>query len=182
MSVKELIEKIQSGNDNVRGDAWQNAGTAGPEAVKPLVKLMAEGEMEVARSAKRAIGKIVVHVGRPGAQAERKPVLAELLAALRAGLPIEVHRELLWMVSELAWTDEGVDEVAAFLKNSELREDARMVLERIPGDKSLGMLKTALEQVPEEFKIHVVQSLRARGVEVPGHPCQKLVPSKEIKT
>ena len=54
-----------------------------------------------------------------------------------------------------------------------------MVLERIPGDASLGALKEALKAAPEEFKPHLAQSLRARGVDVPDIPCRKLVPAKK---
>lgn len=134
--------------------------------------------LEVARAAKRGLWKIVRHVGRPGAAAEKNAVVAELLGLLDDTYSTAVRREVLWMLSELAG-DEAVAPVARYLTDQQLREDARMVLERIPGEQSLAALKTGLEAAPNDFKIHIAQSLRARGVRVPGLPCQKLVPSKE---
>jgi hypothetical protein len=54
-----------------------------------------------------------------------------------------------------------------------------MVLERLPGERSLRVLRRALRAVPEDFKINIAQSLRARGVAVRGLPCRKLVPTRE---
>ena len=85
------------------------------------------------------------------------------------------------MLSEIAG-DEAVRPVGRLLRNKQLREDARMVLERLPGRKSLRMLTRALEKAPDDFKINIAQSLRARGEEVPGLPCQKLVPKKKRAT
>jgi HEAT repeat protein len=179
MSTEELIAKLKSGDGDARGDAWQNAGSAGAEAVRPLGKLAEDGDFEVARSATRALWRIVYHVGRPGADAEKAPVAGALLELLGENRPVAVLRDVLWMVSELAEGAPAVKAVAPLLSSAELREDARMALERIPGEDSLAALKKALGEVPEDFKIHVAQSLRARGVEVPGLPCRKLVPAKE---
>jgi len=65
------------------------------------------------------------------------------------------------------------------LSNSELREDARMVLQRIPGRRSLAALRAGLKAAPKDFKINIAQSLRQRGVRVRGLPCVKLVPTKK---
>ena len=65
------------------------------------------------------------------------------------------------------------------LSNKELREDARMSLQRIPGRQSLAALKNGLKTAPEDFKLNIAQSLRKRGVKVPGLACVKLVPTKK---
>ena len=59
----------------------------------------------------------------------------------------------------------------------------RMVLERIPGDESLAALKEGLETLPEDFRLHIAQSLRNRGVEVDEnrYPCQKMVPTRATR-
>jgi hypothetical protein len=176
MDVKELIEKIASKDDSVRGDAWQAAADAGPGAVAPLGRLMAEGEMEVARAAKRALWLIVRRAGRPGADAERAPAIAEVVALLAASPP--VAREALWMLSEIARPGEAIRAISACLAKPEIRDDARMALERIPGDASLAALKEALASAPEDFKVNLAQSLRVRGVDVPGIPNVKLVPTR----
>ena len=176
-AVDDLVARIRDKNDKVRGEAWQNAGRFGAPAVKPLAAVMSDEDFEIARAAKRGLWKIVRHVGRPGADSERKAVVAELISLLKDARPVAVRREVIWMLSEIAG-DEAVGPVAALLSDEELREDSRMVLERLPGEKSLSALKRGLETVPEKFKINIVQSLRARGVKVAGFPCRKLVPTR----
>jgi hypothetical protein len=89
-----------------------------------------------------------------------------------------VRRELLWLLSEIAG-DSEVAPVAAWLSDPELRENARLVLQRIPGDPSIKALQKELTTAPEDFKPHLAQSLRARGVTVDGYPSEKLVPVKK---
>ena len=178
MNVEELIKKVKSSDVNVRAEGWQNAHTVGPEAIKPLATVLAEGELEVSRAAKRALWKIVYHVGRPGADAEKADALAEYYGLLGDDQPTSVRREVIWMVSELCDGCPRVASLAPLLSNAELREDARMALERIPGEESLTALKAGFEAAPEAFKYNLAHSLRVRGVEVSGYPSQKLVPKK----
>jgi HEAT repeat protein len=177
-SVDELIGKIRNKSDNVRTEAWLGAGPVGAPAVKPLAEVMTDGDLEVARAAKRALWKIVRHVGRPGSASEKKAVVEELKTLLGGRGPVAVRREVLWMLSEII-DRRSVKPIVGLLSNKELREDARMVLQRIPGARSLAALKAALKAAPDDFKINIAQSLRQRGVEVPGLPCVKLVPTKK---
>ena len=179
LTLDALIEKIKSDDPNVRTAAWLAAGNVGACAVKPLAKVMTEGELEVSRAAKRGIWKIVRTVGAPGVTGAKKPVLMELIDLLGDDQPVAVRREVMWMISELCGGGPAVAPIAALLSNEQLREDARMVLQRIPGEKPLQALKDALQTVSDDFKINIAQSLRARGVEVAGFPCQKLVPTKQ---
>ena len=121
--------------------------------------------MEASRAAKKALSKIVRHAGRPGAGEERGIVVAELLKLLGEKQPVSLRREAISKLSEIAG-DEVVDPLAALLKDPDLREDARRALERIPSGQSLDALQAGLAVVPDEFKINIAQSLRARGVEV----------------
>jgi hypothetical protein len=82
------------------------------------------------------------------------------------------------MLSEIAG-DEAAQPLATLLTNKELREDARMALERIDGKASLAALQAALATAPEDFRPNLAQSLRRRGVEVPGVPSARLVPTKQ---
>jgi HEAT repeat protein len=178
-SVDSLIERLKSDNPDVRTEAWLSAGEVGAPALKPLAQLAARAEQEVRRASQRAMWKIVRHVGDPAAPEKQKTeVVQGLLELLAEGEPDSIRREVLWMLSEIAG-DESVEPIASFLKNTELREDARMVLDRIPGDKSVSALKTALAQTNDDFKHNIAQSLRRRGVDVPGMPERKLVPTRE---
>lgn len=176
--VDELIAGIKSGSAKVRTEAWLNAGAAGAPAVKPLAKVMTDNDLEVARAAKRALWKIVRHTGRPRANKERRAVETELTGLLGQGQALAVRREVLWMLSEIGARN-SIKPIARLLGNEDLREDARMALERIPGKRAVAVLKTSFEVAPEDFKPNIAQSLRKRGEEVAGYPCKKLVPTKQ---
>lgn len=175
-AVSALITKIKSTDDAVRGPAWQGAGPVGAPAVAPLADVMSDPDFEIARSAKRAIEKIVRHAGRPGADAERKAVQAELVKLLKHS-NVNVRRHAVWMLSEIG-DDEAVAPMAEMLADREVREDARCALTRIPGPKATSAFKNAMESAPEEFKFALAESLRARGEKVSGYPSKKLAPVK----
>jgi HEAT repeat protein len=176
--VDELIAGIKSGSAEERTQAWQSAGEVGAPAIKPLAKIMSEGELEIARAAKRALWQIVRYTGRPGANREKRAVETEIIGLLDDQQPVAVRREVLWMLSEIG-ARRSIRPIARLMRNEELREDARMALERIPTTWAIVALKAGLEAAPEEFKSNVAQSLRRRGEQVAGYPCQKLVPTKE---
>lgn len=148
------------------------------KAVEPLVTLLKDSDPETMRAGKRQLWEMVRHVGRPGNAAQAQRVVKALLKVLASDQPPVVKREALWAVSELGG-DDVVDPVAALLADKDVREDACMVLERLPGDKPVAALKAALKSVPQEFVINVAHSLRARGIPAEGPPCQKLKPTKQ---
>lgn len=177
-SVKTLIDKIKDESAEVRTQAWLGAGEVGAPAIKPLAEVMTDEKLEVARAAKRALWQIVRYAGRPGAQRQKGKVEAELMKLLGEGQPVSVRREVLWMLSEIGG-NRCIKPVAELLSDRQLREDARMALQRIPGRRSLAALEAGLEAAPKDFKLNIAQSLRQRGVEVPGLGCVKLVPTKK---
>lgn len=179
MTLSELIENIQSDSADTRTTAWQQAGSIGAPAVKPLAGLCAQNHQEKARAARRGLERIVRTVGAPGSEPGKSSVIRELLGLLGDDRPVDLRRDVLWLLSEIGG-DESVPPIAALLNQESLREDARMVLERIPGDTSLAALRKALDAGPEDFRPNIAQSLRARGeaVDPTAYPCQKLVPTK----
>ncbi len=178
LTLEMLIERIQSTDDTVRAAARDNAVPVGAPAVLPLAKIAAAGELEVARAANRAIQNIVHFAGRPGAEDEAKAVAAELLKLLGDAQPLQLRRDVLWMTWQIA-DEEAVEPVASLLANADLRQDARMALERLPGDKATDALKAALATASDADKPALAHSLRVRGVETPGVPDVKLVPTRE---
>ncbi|MCL4695198.1 MAG: hypothetical protein KJ060_22135 [Candidatus Hydrogenedentes bacterium] len=179
-SLEDVLRDIQSDDDDVRTNAWLSAGNLGASAVEPLIVLTSHPAPEVARAAKRGLWQVVRQSGRPEADAEREAVSAALIGFLSDDVPVALRRDILWMLSE-SGGDACVEPVAALIANPDLREDARMTLERIPGDASLAALQAALESVPDDFKLNIAQSLRQRGVTVEGLPCAKLVPTKSTE-
>ena len=176
--VDELIAGIKSDSAEERTEAWQSAGEVGAPAVKTLAEVMTDDDLEVARAAKRAMWKIVRHTGRPKANKEKRAVEKELTGLLGRKQPVAVRREVLWMLSEIG-ARISIKPIAGLMRNKNLREDARMALERIGGKRAVTTLKAAFEKAPEDFKPNIAQSLRKRGQEVDGYPCQKLVPTKK---
>jgi HEAT repeat protein len=176
--LDELIAGIKSNSAEERTQTWQSAGKIGAPAVKPLAKIMTDDKLEVARAAKRGLWQIVRYTARPGANREKRAVETELIELLDDEQPVAVGAEVLWMLSEIG-TRRSVKPIAQLMRNEELREDARMALERIGTTWAVVALKAAFEAVPEDFKPNIAQSLRKRGEQVDGYPCQKLVPTKE---
>lgn len=183
LNVEELIAKIKQSDDKVRAAAWQSAGKYGAAAVKPLAAVMTAEDVEVARAAKRGLWVLVRHVGGPGTDDEKKPVVAALCELLGDDQPNAVRREVLWMLSEIGGNEavEAIREIPGILENQEIREDARCAVERIPGDAAVQALRDALEAAPEDFKYALAESLRNRGAEVAGYPSRKLVPTKQTQ-
>jgi len=179
VNLEILLSDIQASDPHVRTKAWLSAGEVGAAAVRPLAKVVDEGETEVSRAAKRALWQIVRHVGRPdGDREEKDAVVFELVAVLNGAESVPVCRQTVRMLSEIGG-NESVRAISSLLSHGDLREDARMALERIPGRDSVQALRRALRSAPDEFKPNVAQSLRARGVAVQGIPCKKLVPTRQ---
>ncbi len=180
MSIEELIAKIKDPSDPIRAEGWTNAGPCGARAVKPLAAIVADAQAdrEVARAAQRALWTIVRFAGGPDADDDRPAVAAEITTLLAPERGAALRRDACWMLSEIGGAPE-VPALAALLSDREVREDARCALERIPGPESLAALESALAAAEESFRPALAQSLRARGVAVPGIPCLKLTPKAE---
>ena len=178
LTLDLLIKNIQSDDIDVRAAARDGAGPVGAQAVAPLAKIAATKEFEVARAANRAIQNVVYYAGRPGAQDDAQAVAAELLKLLGDSQPLQFRRDVLSMVWQIAG-EEATEPVAALLANSDLNEDARMTLERLPGEKATAVLKDALAKAADADKPALAHSLRVRGVATPGVPDLKLTPTKQ---
>lgn len=178
LTLDILIKNIQSEDHAVRAAARDGAGPIGAKAVPELSRIATSGELEVARAANKAIQNIVYYAGRPGSENETKAVSGELLKLLGDDRPLQFRRDVLWMTWQIAGED-AVEQVAALLSNADLHEDARMALERLPGDKATAVLKKALATATDAQKPALAHSLRVRGVETPGVPDLKLKPTKK---
>ena len=176
--VYNLMSGIRDDDAKVRTEAWQSAGKVGAPAVKPLARVMTNKDLEVARAAKRGLWKVVRHAGRPGAANMKRAVTDRLIELLGDDQPVPVRREVLWMLSEIG-NRKSIKPIVALLSDAELREDARMALQRIPTKAALAVLRAALINASDDFKLNIAQSLRQRGVKVPGLDCIKLIPTKK---
>lgn len=176
-NVGDLLAKLQNADEKIRVMALEECVNYGAAAVKPLAEIIDKPGFETARMAKRCLWKIVHHCGAPGKDKFRISVCAELIATLRTA-STNLKREILWMLSEIG-DDDSIPVISEFLKDKELRDDARCSLQRIPSKKALKALEDAFKTTDEEFKYAIADSLRARGVEVKNYPSKKLVPTKQ---
>ncbi len=176
----EWLARLQSDDEEIRSHAWFNAGPMGAAGVSGAAFLITNPKVETARAATRALQQIVRYVGRPGADKERKAVVKVLLPLLGGQHAQAVRVTALLCLSEIGG-DEAVKPIAALLVETQVREAARMALERLPGPPSLAALTSALGSAPEDFKPALAQSIRSRGGEVPNIPDAKLVPCKPTR-
>jgi hypothetical protein len=177
LTLDVLLTRIQGTDEAARAAARDGAGAVGAKAIQPLAKIAAGTELEVARAANRAIQNIVFHAGRPGAEGEAQAVSDELLKLLGDAQPVQLRRDVLWMIWQIAG-EEATDPVAALLTHADLHDDARMTLERLPGDKATAALQAALAKAADEAKPALAHSLRVRGIDTPGVPDLRLKPTK----
>jgi HEAT repeat protein len=173
--VSDLLERIKSPDEKVSGLAWQDAHQFGPEAIGALAPLLEAPDLEVRRSAKRAMYQVLRHAGAPNAHRQQRTVEKQLLPLLKSSVSM-VRREALWMLSEIG-SEGAIPVIAALLSDPEVHDDARCVLLRFPGKKSTAALKKAFQSVPEEYKYALADSLRARGERVDGYPSRRLLPT-----
>lgn len=176
-TVQDLVRCLRSPDVDTRGNAWQHAGFLSAPAIPALAPLLDDPELEVARSAKRALFEIVRLAGRPGAEAEARAVEAGLLEAYPGILSAQGRRDVIWMCSEIGDTA-TVGFLAAQLSDPEVREDARCALMRVPGEKSLAALEQAHQAAAGDFRDALAEALVHRGKAVPGFESRKLKPTK----
>lgn len=181
LTLQTLLEKLQSDDPFVRTDAWRAAGQVGAEALPDLARLVAEGELEISRAAKRAMWQIVRDAGRPGHDEARQATVAGLGEVFGEGdPPAQLKRDILWMLSELVHDAEvNVDIGTALLLDPDVGEDARAALQRVGGENAIAALQQGYEQASGSRKAAIACSLRKLGVEIDQPPCPKLKPTKE---
>ena len=182
LTLKQLLAAIQSDDENTRSEAWLAAGTVGAPAIRPLARVIDEGDLEVSRAAKKAMWKIVRTAGAPASGAPIN-VVEELCSLLGNDQSNAVRREVLWMLSEIGGDEavQAIRDIPGILENTDLREDVRCAVQRIPTQFARDTLVAGLEAAPEDFELAMAQACRARGVEVDEtrYPCQKLVPNRQ---
>jgi HEAT repeat protein len=160
--LNRFLSDLQSQDLKVRQRAWQSAGPLGAPAVEPLAKLLTAPNKGVARAAGFALEKVAHYAARPGSR-DRRSVANELVKAARPPYPLTTRRQaLVW----LGFIAEGssVPELAKLLSDADVREEARMALERIPGSESLNALKAAMRTADSSFKQALEQSIQNRAL------------------
>lgn len=176
----DFLLRLQKADENERLKVLDECVNYGASIVKPLAETIEKANFEVARMAKRCLWKIVRYSGKPGNDQTRKAVCEELTDILqdKKSMSVNLKREIIWMLSEVG-DDNSIPVISEFLKDRDLRDDARCALQRIPSDKALEAIKKAFQDSNDEFKFALADSLRARGFEIKDPPSRKLIPTKQ---
>lgn len=179
--VEILLRGLGSDDDAIRGPAWQGAASAGPPAIVPVAALLTDPRTENARAARRALYRIVRQAGRPGGEADAKRAETELVALLKSPEG-RVRRTAIALLSEIGG-DYAVAPLERSLADSEVREEARQALTRIPGSEATAALRRAHRSAPDAFRAALAESLRSRGEAVsdPASEKDKKTPSKPTR-
>lgn len=163
IEAKDLLDQLQSPDANVRLNAWKSAGPAGASAVSGLSDLMASPDKSIAKCATGALQNVAHYAARPGATKEAQAVTTALLKLADSTRPRKVRAEALTLVGAIG-DARAVPILTKLLADKDVREEARMALERIPGSASLNALKKAMASAPDDYKGSLQQSIQARTV------------------
>jgi HEAT repeat protein len=166
IEAKDLLDQLQSPDANVRYNAWRGAGPTGATAISGLGDLMASPDKSIAKCAHGALDTIAHYAARPGATpAEAHGVTMELLKLATTTRPRMVRSDALCLVGVVG-DAHAVPGLVKLLSDNDVREDARMALERTPGSASLAALKKAATTVPADYRPSINQSLHDRALTV----------------
>lgn len=175
--AERLLERIRSPDVEVRYAARFEAPRVGAEAVQPLAGLIDETvqpaggseearryRREVALTAKAALENIVHSAGGPGAAGEREAVAAKLAELLSSEITAKAKIEILHLVAFVAG-DAHVPAVAHLLDDPDrnVRETARIALERIPGKAATRALVAAAQRASDEARPALLVAIGRKG-------------------
>ncbi len=161
-SVQALLEKIKSPDANERIAAIKVAPEEGAAAVVPLGEIYGSNDLAAAKAAHEALRRIVHHSARPNAIGESKTVVAKLLLLIDQKQPLIVRKEALHLLSFIA-SEEQAERIGKQLSDADVREEARLSLQRIPGSKVDKVLREAAHNTAGEFRAALELSLRSRS-------------------
>lgn len=159
--LDDFLARIADADPDVRAEAWKAAVTHGAPAIAPLAELAESEDLGIAHAALAAIGTITSHAGRPGAPEEREAVANALADVLDDVADDQSRRELLHHLGLVA-SDKQVPVLAALLDDPAVGDDARIALERVPGDAATDALVKALQSSPEDVQVRVAVALARR--------------------
>lgn len=163
-NLKDWLEKLKSDDAEARAVAARAAGPQGAAAIVPLAEIMGGDNKGAAWAATQALNHIAHYSARPGARPqEARQVAAELLKIAASNRPRMVRSEALDALGFIGGAPE-VPMLARLLDDKDVREEARMALERIPGAESQRALQQASQKAPADFQPNLRQSLYSRSL------------------
>lgn len=159
-TVSDLTKQLAGDDAEARRTAWETLAQQGPDAIVPVGALFASDDPAVRRAAHLAMEAIVARASAP--DGARAAAAEALLTLLQADLPATEKRIVLRYVS-LVGSDESVAPVAALLTDTDLGEQARETVARIPGAAARVALEERLMSGDPAVAIAAADALAQRG-------------------
>jgi hypothetical protein len=165
--LDSFLKKISSADEGARRAAWEGAAVQGPKAIAPLVAVASGENRDAALAALRAVDCISHASAAPGNASRREAAQALAAAVLDEKVPARVKQHLLDLLGSVGEgdVDSVVSAVAKILSDTELRDQARKALERIPGEAAAKAIEAALPRATGEWLevlIHTLGTKKAR--------------------
>jgi HEAT repeat protein len=160
-TVGTLLANIKHGDASARAAAIRQATLVGTSAILPLAQVFGDDNRGAGKAAGEALKRIVHHAARPGAEREAKAAAESLIKLIDRVQPRKVRVTAIYLLGYIGKGD-AVPPLAALLAEEDIREEARMALERIPDRAAEGALRRALRSVSADFRPNIEQSLRHR--------------------
>lgn len=160
-----FLDRIRSKDDGVRLEVRKEAKNFGANGVRGLAKIIESGEREPRITARQALTVIVHHTGRPGAEAERGPVLRELEKVALSSKSSYLRRECAWLMGFLGGDKRSVEVATELLSDEDqhVAENARLALERFPGAAATQALIGAIGRAGDDKRPDLLYTLAKRG-------------------
>jgi hypothetical protein len=162
--LRDMLSNLQHGDTAARYTAVKQATLVGTEAIPPLARVYAGSDPAAAKAASEALRRIAYHAGRPGAPAEAKAAAIQLQKLTGQEYPREVRAEAIRYLGYVG-DKEAIPALIELLGDRDVREDARMALECIPGREADAALRTAARSMPD-YRVALEQSLKHRSTKL----------------
>ncbi|WP_448531427.1 HEAT repeat domain-containing protein [Pseudothermotoga sp.] len=156
-----FMSQIRHGDRLARETAISEAYLLGSAAIIPLGETLGGEDPAAAKAAQYALEAAVHHASRPGAPAEVEAATNALLTLTDRKYPWKVRSTALHLLG-LVGGRTAVPTLERLLADTEVREDARMALERIPHRAAEAALRRAAATAPADFRAALQQSLRQK--------------------
>lgn len=162
-AVGGLLANIEHGDNPTRQSAAKQAYLVGTPAIGLLAEVCGGIDSGAAKAALEALQRIVHNAARPGAGGERLAAAQQLTKLIGGDQPHSVRADALKLLGCVGGPSE-VTAIADLIHVPDIREDARMALERIPDPSADVALRNCSRTVPADYRAAIDQSLRHRKI------------------
>ena len=174
--VAAFMATMDNASATLRYPAWTTAEKFGAQVIVPLGERMEAADRSKFQDLKRAIERIVHNVGRPGADADRKAVAAEMGKLLVPDRSAKVKNEILDLLACIA-DDSNLAAIEPLLSDAAVREEACRAIQRVPGRAATEILEKNLEKAPADFQGRLLAALGQRQDKSAGPALEKFIGS-----